>query len=197
MTCKDFLTIFSEYRDGVLDPRERRRADRHLDGCPSCRRYRRVVDDGVEALRARRPLPVSADFRPRLRHRLYHVEDGDVLGPGSPDSRGSGVSGLAAAGMALLLTIVAWSPVVRPPEVEVTLSPVVVHDPARPVPGLSVPAAALFQPSEPLLSSGTRAGFRERPAILLPERPPSPQLATQLDREGRGAERDPGGAQRP
>lgn len=116
MTCSEFVARLSEYLDGGASPEDLREAEKHLSACSSCRRYRDVVERGVELLRTL-PLPeVPEDFGPRLQHRLYHVDAESVLG--GPAS--SAAPGMTVLGMALLLAAVAWVPTLRPtaPEVE-------------------------------------------------------------------------------
>ena len=43
--------MYSEYRDLLLDPVAADRARAHLDACPACRRYDRVIRTGVSVLR--------------------------------------------------------------------------------------------------------------------------------------------------
>lgn len=190
MDCNDFIATFGEYRDGTLGTRERGRVERHLERCASCGRYARVLEEGVRALRARPPIPVPADFRPRLTHRLYHLDDGDVLGSGSS---GSGVSALTAVGMSLLLTAVAWSPVIRPPEPEVSVPPIVVRNPPAPVAGLTLPVSAFFPDPGPLLAPGSTEALRQPRALLPAERRPLEDYGGTDD----GAGTSPREAQRP
>ena len=142
MNCSEFIDRFSDYFDGVADPRLREGVDDHLASCPSCRRYLEVLERGRELLRGFPAVEISGDFRPRLRHRIYHVEDEEAL------ARGSGSASTAATvlAMALLLTLAAWSPLMRQdPEVE--LSPIVVSRPAaRPI-GLRLPGVSVASPA--------------------------------------------------
>jgi hypothetical protein len=65
------------------------------------------------------------DFRPRLQHRLYHVDEEASL----RRHASSGTTALAVAGIAVLLTAVAWSPSLRPSAPVVELAPIVVSSP--------------------------------------------------------------------
>lgn len=141
MDCSELLDTFSDYRDRRLDPAERARVEGHLQRCPSCRRYRRVIDEGVRTLRELPAPPVPDDFRPRLRHRIFHLEDGDALGR---DATASGVSGTAAVAMALLLALAAWGPALQDRTAEVTLAPVVVDEPPAAAVRGGLPASAFF-----------------------------------------------------
>lgn len=129
MTCDRFLEAFTDLRDGRATPDLRRQAEAHLEACADCRHYRRVVDRGLEVLKGEEPLDVPEDFGPRLRHRLYHVDDEKAL----HRHVNSGATGTAVLGIALVLAAVAWSPVLRPAEPTVELSPIVVSRPPSPL----------------------------------------------------------------
>lgn len=71
MTCAEFRDRYTEFRDGtVTSRREVRRFERHLAGCPACRRHDVVLREGVATLRAALPVAPSAAFRLRLEARL-------------------------------------------------------------------------------------------------------------------------------
>lgn len=141
MSCADFLSLFSDYRDGLLTVEVQRRVEAHLDACDSCRRYRRVVDRGVELLDSRESVSVPDDFRPRLKHRIYHEKDGEAL---TSERSASGVSLAVAVGMAALLTAAAWTPAMSDADPEVRLPPIVVTEPSRHRPALTVPPERFF-----------------------------------------------------
>ena len=128
MECKSFLEGFTDYRDGVASESFRTAAEEHLDACPECRRYQRVVERGLQVLKRER-LEIPDDFRPRLRHRLFHVDDEVAL----QRHANSGATGFAVLGIAMVLTAAAWSPLLRPPAPTVELSPIVVSRPPAPL----------------------------------------------------------------
>lgn len=128
MTCSEFLQSFSDYYDGTGSESVRRGAEEHLDGCPDCRRYLDIFDRGRTLLRSFPEVEVSDDFRPRLRHRIYHLEDGEALKRGMLGSA-SGTTAVTTLGMAILLVFAAWSPILLSVEPEVRLSPIVVSRP--------------------------------------------------------------------
>ncbi len=125
-SCTDFLRDFSDYRDGLLSPAQRAIVETHLAGCPSCARYARVVEQGVEQLKALPPIEPSEDFLPRLQNRLYAIEDGYAL----PSYR---TSSAASAGfvvaIAALISAAAWLPLIRPRTAVVELPAVVAAAP--------------------------------------------------------------------
>lgn len=69
------MTRHSEYVDGRMDALEAARWRRHVERCASCGRYDRVVRRGGELVRDLPRVEPSPDFRPRFRHRLFHVRD--------------------------------------------------------------------------------------------------------------------------
>lgn len=108
--CSEFLARFSEYWDGMARSSKRAEMDRHRTECPACRSYAKAFGDGVELVRSLPALDVPEDFRPRLKHRIYHLEDGAAIAMGT---LGSGATTFAVFAMAALLAIVAWTPTVR------------------------------------------------------------------------------------
>lgn len=141
MDCQEFLSSYTDYRDGLLSEKDVARMEVHLSGCPSCRRYMKVVDEGVEELRSLPDVTATEDFRPRLQHRIYHVADEEAFL--EDGSRGSGTTAVAAVGIAILLTVAAWTPVLRQAGSTVTLPAIVVSQP----PGSSVRAEIRLPPS--------------------------------------------------
>ncbi|MEE2668538.1 MAG: hypothetical protein VYD78_00905 [Gemmatimonadota bacterium] len=127
MNCSEFLSRFSEFLDAPAEGTFPREAEAHLEECEKCTRYQAVVDRGVRMLQSMPRAEVPENFRPRLQHRLYHLDDVWV---GSGAS-GSAVSIATALGMAILLTVIAWAPraLKRTPEVE--LPAIVVSGPPQ------------------------------------------------------------------
>jgi hypothetical protein len=162
MDCAEFLGGFSEVADGLASEERREAAELHAQECPSCRRYRAVLRTGTEILRSLPDPDVRDDFGPRLEHRLFHVADELA----DPDA-GSATPALTVLGMAVLLTVVAWSPILgRAPVVE--LDPIVVSRP---------PSARMLRPMNALpgFSQPTRSwtdlskGLWDDPRALLYE----------------------------
>lgn len=124
MDCAEFVGGFSEVVDGTAPEEKRKASELHLTECPSCRRYRDVLDAGTRILRSLPRPELSRDFRPRLRHRLFHVADEELWDL----QAASATPALTVLAMAVILTVVAWSPVLgRAPVVE--LEPIVVSRP--------------------------------------------------------------------
>jgi hypothetical protein len=68
---------------------------------------------------------LAESFRPRLQHRLFHLDDEAVSHPG----KGSATSVVTVLGMAILLSAVAWSPMIGNGVPEVVLPAIVVSGP--------------------------------------------------------------------
>lgn len=124
MECDAFFKAYSEFLDGRLDPSLRTAFEAHLDGCGSCARYHRVVQRGLFVYRNLPQPQPSPDFFPRLRHRLYHVEDEARLSERTP----LGSAALVAVATVGFLAL-AWLPFATRLTVEVELPPVAVEAP--------------------------------------------------------------------
>ncbi len=129
MNCDEFLERFSEFRDREVADEESTAFEGHVAECDSCRRYREVVDRGVEVARSLEGLRPRSDFQERLRHRIYHA---DLTEAKKGRSGSSPFVTLALAGAAVLAGIGAWGPmattVFQPPAVE--LPPISASAPA-------------------------------------------------------------------
>jgi anti-sigma factor RsiW len=158
MDCIEFLSRYSEYVDGVGGAGAAA-FERHLGSCPSCARYHRVVREGCGLLRQLPPVHASEDFLPRLRHKLFHLED--------ELSRRPALTGSTVMGAVLILGFVAaaWVPALLHRH-EVVLPPIVVEAPSRPEPArlvytplwVGVESSSLFRtPRRPSLN-GLRGG---------------------------------------
>ena len=127
MKCSDVVACFTDYLDGVSPPAERSAIGKHLEHCAECVRYRNVLVHGAELLRALPEPELRDDFEPRLKHRLFQVDDERVLAA----HRASGASAMTVLSVALLLTAVAWSPTLFMRVPAVQLPVLVVDDPPR------------------------------------------------------------------
>jgi hypothetical protein len=134
MDCREFLDNYSDYLDRRLESRPLSEYRDHLRNCPSCGRYDRTVQKGLRVVRDLTPPAPAPDFKPRLQHRIFHVQD--------EISRSSGwraglTTGIAAA-LAGVLLMSSFSALKGRQDV-LQLPPVVVEAPARITNGFSAP----------------------------------------------------------
>jgi len=127
MNCTDFLARFSDFLDGSLPAEEVTAMDEHAASCPSCGRYRVVVENGASILRSLPEPELREDFVPRLRHRIYSVDEERSA------AEQSGTPALTVLGIAILLTALAWAPVLRGGGRDVLLEPIVIDRAPREV----------------------------------------------------------------
>lgn len=150
MTCSEFLARFSEFYDGDLSLESREAFEEHLAACRSCRRYLEVVERGVELLRSLPSPELREDFRPRLQHAIYHVDEERWRRRGPQTLSGTGAMTLVAA--AAILAGILWTPVLFDDVPSVELPPVVAQPPER----SSDPSVTLSSPDR---HRGERGSF--------------------------------------
>ncbi len=153
MNCTEVVQRFTDYLDGAMPLEERDAVEEHLGGCSSCGRYRTVVERGATLLRALPPPELREDFEPRLRHRIYHVDDERALG-----AHQSATPALTVLGIAILLTALAWAPLITGGGRDVMLEPIVVdrapRDAGRLLPALLTPPGAFSTKTPSHLDDG-------------------------------------------
>jgi len=132
MTCSEFLADFSSFHDEDPSLRDAGAFHAHLEACPSCRRYRDVVERGVALLRELPPPTAREDLQDRIRHSIYTYEEERRR---ARDSQGSSRV-MAIVATAAVLAALLWSPRVWEGEPSVDLAPIVVQAPG---PGPSGP----------------------------------------------------------
>jgi anti-sigma factor RsiW len=152
MNCTEVVSHFSDYLDGTASEADVAEIDRHLGECTTCVRYHNVLVHGTAVLRTLPEPELREDFVPRLRHRLYHVDDERTLHAHAS----SGAPAMTVLGIALLLTAVAWSPLLVSRAPVVQLAPIVVdrapeRAPFRPA---SSPPGMFSTKSDPDLADG-------------------------------------------
>lgn len=137
MTCSDFLVRYSEFLDGETPPEDWSAFRSHLDACPSCRRYDRVVTRGISLLRSLPAPRVGDDFKDRLRHSLYTIDEDLRLRRHRPHGA-SGGGAMAVMAAAVLVMAVLWTPALWESTPTVDLPAIVVDRPethaAHPLP---------------------------------------------------------------
>lgn len=156
MECSEYVAVSSEFRDGRAKRELSEEIEAHLSVCPRCRRYQRALEKGVRLLRTLPDLEVPEDFRARLVHRIYHIEDGAHI---ARETLGSGATTLSVFAVALLLAVAAWTPRNRVVQPSIELPPVLVAAP-RPAPFTPTSRRSTF-PRGP--SVFTAAGFQDGP----------------------------------
>lgn len=128
MNCSQVVANFTDYLDGVASADEAAAVERHLERCPECIRYESVLKHGAELLRSLPEPELREDFVPRLQHRLFHVDSERAI----REHGGSGAPAMTVLGIAVLLTVIAWSPMIFSGAPVVELEPIVVdRAPAR------------------------------------------------------------------
>lgn len=126
MDCQEYLARFSEYVDGRIEAESLEEMEAHRLTCLPCGRYSRLLEAGTELLRSSAPVEVPDDFRPRLDHRILHVEDGAAI---ARESHGTGATTVSVLAVAVLLALSAWAPVITVTAPTLELPPLVAHAP--------------------------------------------------------------------
>jgi len=126
MQCSEYLALSSEFRDGRTKRYLAGEIEAHLTVCPRCRLYRSTLERGVDLLRALPVLDVPDDFKPRLSHRIFHIEDGANI---AKETLGSGATTLSIMAVAVLLAFTAWTPRAGGTVPSLELPPIVVAGP--------------------------------------------------------------------
>jgi len=122
MNCSQVVAHFTDYLDGTASDEVAVAIEDHLTECPTCVRYKNVLEHGSELLR-RLPEPaLREDFGPRLQHRLFHVDSERLVRANGS----SGAPAMTVLAIAVLLTTIAWSPTFFSGAPVVQLEPIVV-----------------------------------------------------------------------
>lgn len=122
MNCSQVVAHFTDYLDGTASAEEAGAIERHLDGCPKCVRYQNVLRNGSALLRTLPEPELREDFVPRLQHRLFNVDNERAIRA----TADSGAPAMTVAAIAVLLAVIAWSPVLFNGAPVVQLEPIVV-----------------------------------------------------------------------
>jgi hypothetical protein len=120
MTCQECLERYSEFVDEVLDGADRERCRTHLERCPACARYHRVMQQGLNLAREMVPVQASPDFGERLQYRLYDEQDIRAR----QDRHGTTGTAVSLA-VAATIALVAWAPVLLRSDAADSVIPVV------------------------------------------------------------------------
>lgn len=146
MECNGFLERFSEFHDGGAADADA--FERHMGECEGCRRYADSVKRSLALLRGIPGVTVGEDFRPRLQHRIYHLQE-DL----ARRRRGASFTRLGVAFAATILLVLAvWGPELVRETPEVALPAIVVSEP--PEQRASAPSATVRYRNIRLLDPG-------------------------------------------
>jgi len=129
MDCQEYLLRFSDHLDGRTAGDESERIEMHRSECDRCSRYSQTLEAGRSLLQTMPDLDVPPDFRARLNHRIFHLEDGAQI---ARESSGSAATMASVFTMALLLAVSAWAPALGSIQPSVELPAVVVGEPPTP-----------------------------------------------------------------
>ncbi len=103
LTCRELLDGHAEYLDGLLPVREARRFDTHIQHCPSCQRYDRVMRRGLLLARNLPEIQPSDHFHERLQARLMNLD-------AAPSRQPIVASSATALVIAAVLAVIALTP---------------------------------------------------------------------------------------
>jgi hypothetical protein len=154
MDCQEYLRQYSDYFDGLADADLSRAMEDHRSDCGTCRRYAEILEAGAGALKDLPAIDLPSDFRARLDHRIFHLEDGPSI---ARESLGTGATTVSILALAALLAVSAWAPVVGTPRPMAELPALIVVGPAQPS-LTEAPASTSFHRSRSLF---TTTQFRE------------------------------------
>ncbi len=65
-TCQEFVTLVTDYLEGVLPAPEQARLEDHLADCPGCRAYLEQMRQTIHTLGALPPESISPDAKDEL-----------------------------------------------------------------------------------------------------------------------------------
>jgi len=126
MEIDTFLDRYSDYRDGLMSPEEASEFETEIAGCSTYSRYHAVMKEGIELLADLPERESSDDFMPRLRHRLYNVDQGIMT---TTRWRGGSAALLGMAGVGILALF--WLPFAATVPMELELPAVAAEAPNR------------------------------------------------------------------
>jgi len=105
MTCQDCIARATEFLDETLSPIERARHASHIERCPRCARYHRVMERGLGLARDVAEIQPSPGFRVALHGRLRGLAE-------EQRRRERAASGAALVlAVAGLIALAAWAPI--------------------------------------------------------------------------------------
>lgn len=164
MDCAEFLDSYSDYLDRRLEIHPVSEYGQHIENCPSCREYDRVMQRGLHVFRRLQPPDSTPDFANNLRSRVAEFQHG-VEQRQNLTARAATLATLSTTALLVLVTI----PMLRASADTVRLPPVVVEAPNDASSSLWGPAPVFANPPALLLVPN----FPSDPVRLLPSERPS------------------------
>jgi anti-sigma factor RsiW len=76
LVCQEFVELVSDYLDGTLSRRDRRRMDKHLKACDGCTEYLESMRLTVHSLGALPPEPLDDHVREHLLAAFREIRGG-------------------------------------------------------------------------------------------------------------------------
>ena len=76
LVCQEFVELVTDYLEGTLPWRQRRRVERHLRGCDACTAYLEQVRMSVRLLGELPPEPADPHVRETLLAAFRELRDG-------------------------------------------------------------------------------------------------------------------------
>ena len=166
MDCQEYLRKFSDYFDGPADTELSRAMEEHRTACAGCARYVEILVAGAGALRNLPPIDLPNDFRARLDHRIFHIEDGPSI---ARESLGTGATTVSILALAALLAVSAWAPVVGTPRPMAELPALIVEGPDRPALTQDSASTSFHRSRSLFVTNEFREGIWGNPHELLRE----------------------------
>ena len=177
MKCSEFLDRYTDFHDGELAPEESDTFRGHMTACAACQRYNEVLARGVDLLRTLSETRPGEDFRARLRHSIYTMQE---------ERRRRRLLRSSVRTVPLLGALAAFGAVLagltlgeETPSVD--LSPIIA---GRPSPGAGAPLP--LPVSSPLLPGAERSPLAAPPGIRVLGASRAPGRAIRTSAQGAG-----------
>lgn len=138
LSCAEFRARHAEHLDGLLSDTEEPRWREHARTCLPCARHDRAVRRACDLVRSLPCLSTSEEFQPRLRHRIFHIQDEEHF-----TRRGSGGHVAVSLAVACLMAALAWTPLLQEGPEPLELAPVEARAPEMRSPGVGATRAGL------------------------------------------------------
>ena len=88
MNCKQVVELVTEYLEGTLSDRDRRRFEEHLEGCAGCREYLAQVRAATRVLRAMQAGAIPPAVEAELMKAFRDFKRSETPEPPSPPAGG-------------------------------------------------------------------------------------------------------------